>query len=59
MLFLSGLPGGYIQTAFGTTVAGVQAIQQNGTCTGVVTDRNGETVIGGISCCQRYDQWNH
>ena len=46
MLFLSGLPGGYIQTAFGTTVAGVQAIQQNGTCTGVVTDRNGETVIG-------------
>lgn len=46
MLFLSGLPSGYIQTALGTTVAGIQVIQQNGTCTGIVTDQNGETVIG-------------
>ena len=41
MLFLSGLPSGYIQTALGTTVAGIQVIQQNGTCTGIVTDQNG------------------
>ena len=27
MLFLSGLPSGYIQTALGTTVAGIQVIQ--------------------------------
>lgn len=46
MLFLYGLPSGYIQTALGTTVAGIQVIQQNGTCTGIVTDQNGETVIG-------------
>ena len=46
ILFLSGLPSGYIQTALGTTVAGIQVIQQNGTCTGIVTDQNGETVIG-------------
>lgn len=35
MLFLYGLPSGYIQTALGTTVAGIQVIQQNGTCTGI------------------------
>ena len=46
MLFLYGLPSGYIQTALGTTVAGIQVIQQNGTCTGIVTDQNDETVIG-------------
>lgn len=55
MLFLSGLPSGYIQTALGTTVAGIQVIQQNGTCTGIVTDQNGETRYRGISCSQRYN----
>ena len=46
MLFLSGLPSGYIQTALGTTVAGIQVIQQNGTCTGIVTDQTVKPLSG-------------
>lgn len=45
MLLLSGCPMGYLHASSYYDAVGVQAVQQN-TCTGIVVDKNGETIIG-------------
>lgn len=46
LLFLSTISGGAVYASSGERVTGIDAVQQNGTCTGVVKDGTGETVIG-------------
>lgn len=46
MLFLLGSASGTMYAAASPKVADVNITQQTGTCTGVVLDANGETVIG-------------
>lgn len=46
MLLLSGFSTGYIQAAPHAATTGVYVVQQDNTCTGVVVDQNGESVIG-------------
>lgn len=45
-LLLSGLLAGYAQAAPRTATTGMPIVQQDNTCTGIVVDQNGETVIG-------------
>lgn len=46
MLLLSGFSTGYIQATPHVAATGVYVVQQDNTCTGVVLDQNGESVIG-------------
>lgn len=46
LLFLSAINGGMVYALSAENVTGINAVQQNGTCTGVVKDAMGETVIG-------------
>lgn len=46
LLFLSGISTGFIQAAPHVDAMGVQSVQQNNACTGIVVDQNGETIIG-------------
>lgn len=46
MLLLSPLSTGLASTAFGMSVNGAYAVQQDNVCKGVVKDANGETIIG-------------
>ena len=46
LLFLSAIGGGTVYAVSGESVTGIDAIQQKGTCTGIVKDATGETVIG-------------
>lgn len=46
MLLLSGFSTGYMQAAPYAEAANMYAVQQNNTCTGIVVDQNGETIIG-------------
>ena len=38
LLFLSTISGGAVYASSGERVTGIDAVQQNGTCTGVVKD---------------------
>lgn len=46
ILLLSGFSTGYMQAAPHAAATGVSIVQQDNTCTGVVLDQNGESVIG-------------
>lgn len=46
MLFLSAIGGGTVYAVSGESVTGIDAIQQKGTCTGIVKDATGEPIIG-------------
>lgn len=46
MLICSSLPAGYLYAAHSAAAMEMHSVQQNGTCTGVVKDANGEAVIG-------------
>lgn len=46
MLICSSLPAGYLYAAHSAVAMEMHSVQQNGTCTGVVKDANGEAVIG-------------
>ena len=46
ILLLSGFSTGFMQAAPHTAATGVSIVQQDNTCTGVVLDQNGESVIG-------------
>ncbi len=46
MLFLAALMGGGTALAAASDVAGVSVVQQTTTCSGVITDGNGEPIIG-------------
>ncbi|WP_373730547.1 carboxypeptidase-like regulatory domain-containing protein, partial [Bacteroides heparinolyticus] len=37
---------GGVQSSFAANAAGYEVVQQNGTCTGIVKDSTGETIIG-------------
>lgn len=46
ILLLSGFSTGFMQAAPHAAATGVSIVQQDNTCTGVVLDQNGESVIG-------------
>ena len=46
LLFLSAIGGGTVYAVSGESVTGIDAIQQKGTCTGIVKDATGEPIIG-------------
>ena len=46
VFLLSGLSAGYMQASPHVAAMGVSVMQQDNTCTGVVLDQNGESVIG-------------
>ena len=46
MLLLSGFSTGYVQAVPHAAAVEMYSVQQDNTCTGVVVDQNGETVIG-------------
>ena len=46
ILLLSGLTVGQLQAVPHTSVKGVDILQQDSSCSGVVVDQNGETIIG-------------
>ena len=46
MLICAGFPVGSLYAVHPAPVTGIQSVQQNGACTGVVKDASGEAVIG-------------
>lgn len=46
LLFLPAVYGGTVHASSGEKTPGIEVVQQNETCTGVVKDETGETVIG-------------
>ena len=46
VLLLSGFSTGYLQAASPVVTAGVNVVQQDNACTGIVLDQNGESIIG-------------
>ena len=46
MLICAGFPVGALYAVHPAPVTGIQSVQQNGACTGVVKDASGEAVIG-------------
>lgn len=46
MLLLSGFSIGYVQAAPHAAAVEMHSVQQDNSCTGVVVDQNGESIIG-------------
>ncbi len=59
LLFLSTISGGAVYASSGERVTGIDAVQQNGTCTGVVKDGTGETVIGASVVVRKYQRYHY
>ena len=59
MLFLMGASTGAAYAVASPGVTDLKITQQSGTCTGVVKDATGETVIGAFCGSKRNYQWYH